>query len=189
MLADPPGAPLTLQITAVLAVLLTVALNCCVAPRMTTAEPGETTTLTGGGFGGGLGELDPPPTPAQPAARTIVGRMMAKQMRTREPASRRALGVLAVLASSAENTRRPKAIAVPPWRTNFRTCFLRCTAIPKSNSYEGLVHCWGTKIAASFAGARPRGRIQNPAGCFNMEREGFSFGNCGASLRSLIRVN
>ena len=47
----PPGTPLTLQVTAVLLVPVTVAVNCCVAPAWTEAEPGETVIATEGAGG------------------------------------------------------------------------------------------------------------------------------------------
>ena len=52
--------PETLQATPVIEVLLTVALNCCVAPRKTLAVAGETLTLMGGGGGGEEPPLPPP---------------------------------------------------------------------------------------------------------------------------------
>ncbi len=71
----PPGTPLTAQATAVLPVLLTVALNCCVAPKATDALAGDTLRLTGGAGGGG-GDVDdavlPPPQPIAPAQPTIT---------------------------------------------------------------------------------------------------------------------
>ena len=47
-LVSPPGTPFTLQVTAVLAVLVTVAVNCCVRLTTTVAVSGATLTATGG---------------------------------------------------------------------------------------------------------------------------------------------
>jgi hypothetical protein len=56
--------PVTLQFTAVLLELLTVGVNCCVAPSLTEAVDGEMLTLTaGGGGGGGGGPALPPAAP------------------------------------------------------------------------------------------------------------------------------
>ncbi len=66
----PPAMPFTSQDTAVLLELLTVAVNCCVAPSITVAVKGERLTETdggGGGGGGGPGLAPPPPQPIVPA--------------------------------------------------------------------------------------------------------------------------
>src|SRR5882762_11895646 len=47
--ALPPVTPLTCQVTAVLPVFSTVAVNCCVPPAPTVADTGEIVTLTGMG--------------------------------------------------------------------------------------------------------------------------------------------
>jgi hypothetical protein len=47
--ADSVPAPVSDQVTAVLVVPLTVAVNCCVPPPFSVAEGGEIETLTGGG--------------------------------------------------------------------------------------------------------------------------------------------
>jgi hypothetical protein len=44
--ALPPVTPFTCQVTAVLLVFCTIALNCCVPPAATVAEIGEMVTLT-----------------------------------------------------------------------------------------------------------------------------------------------
>src|SRR5438876_496878 len=44
--ALPPVTPFTCQVTAVLLVFCTTALNCCVPPAATVAEVGEMVTLT-----------------------------------------------------------------------------------------------------------------------------------------------
>ena len=68
----PPAIPLTLQVTLVLVVLVTVAANCCVAPRKTEAVGGKTLTLTvGGGGGGGAGFPPLVPQPIAAPAATI----------------------------------------------------------------------------------------------------------------------
>ena len=45
--ALPPVTPLTCQVTVVLLVFCTVAVNCCVPPTATVADAGEIVTLTG----------------------------------------------------------------------------------------------------------------------------------------------
>ena len=45
--ALPPVTPFTCQVTAVLLVFCTVAVNCCVPPTATVADVGEIVTLTG----------------------------------------------------------------------------------------------------------------------------------------------
>src|SRR5437660_679950 len=45
----PPVTPFTCQVTAVLLVFCTVAVNCCVPPVVTVAEVGEMETTTGRG--------------------------------------------------------------------------------------------------------------------------------------------
>src|SRR5256885_3430194 len=47
--ALPPVTPLTCQVTAVLLVFCTVAVNCCVPPAPTVADAGEIVTRTGMG--------------------------------------------------------------------------------------------------------------------------------------------
>ncbi len=71
----PQAAPLqpdpaTLQFTAVLLELLTVAVNSCVTPSLTEAVGGEMLTLrVDGGAGGGGGAAPPPaPPPLHPIA-------------------------------------------------------------------------------------------------------------------------
>src|SRR5262249_17831563 len=67
-----PGTPFTLQLTAVLAVLLTVALNLVVFPSTTELLFGVTATATepGTGGGGGTGVTAPPPPLPHPLAQT-----------------------------------------------------------------------------------------------------------------------
>lgn len=65
--------PETLQVTVVLVVPETVAVNCWVRPRRSEAtEAGETVTVMVGGGGGGGGDEPPPPPPqaAREAAST-----------------------------------------------------------------------------------------------------------------------
>jgi hypothetical protein len=71
--AFPPGIPFTLQLTAVLAALLTVALKVCGSPSGTDALGGATVTVTAGGGGGGP-ELTSPPQPRNDATRSNAGR-------------------------------------------------------------------------------------------------------------------
>jgi len=60
--ALPPGAPFTLQVTAVSAVFATFAENGSAFPSITDALFGETVTvMDGGGGGGGTDGLAPPP--------------------------------------------------------------------------------------------------------------------------------
>jgi hypothetical protein len=47
--ALPPTTPFTCQVTAVLLVFCTLAVNCCVAPAVTVAEVGEMVMLTAAG--------------------------------------------------------------------------------------------------------------------------------------------
>src|SRR5438552_4290292 len=56
----PPDVPFTCQVTAVLLLFETVAVNCCVPPICTLAVAGESATETIGGGGDGA-VLDPPP--------------------------------------------------------------------------------------------------------------------------------
>jgi len=58
----PPGTPFTAQLTAVLGVLVTLAVNCRVTPRKTEAVTGETSMVIGEGGGGGE-DPEPPVTP------------------------------------------------------------------------------------------------------------------------------
>ena len=50
--ALPPVTPFTFQVTAILAVLVTLAVNCLVAPTASDAVEGATVTLTGLVVGG-----------------------------------------------------------------------------------------------------------------------------------------
>ncbi len=72
-----PGA-LMVQVTAVLEVPVTVAVNCCVVPKATSAEVGvRLTETTGGGLLPPL-LLPPPPQPAKIAAPpSAIGRRIA----------------------------------------------------------------------------------------------------------------
>src|SRR5213080_2634849 len=63
--ALPPVTPLTCQVTAVLLVFCTVAVNCCVPPAPTVADIGEIVTRTGMG----VRVVD---APAQPKVCNIV---------------------------------------------------------------------------------------------------------------------
>src|SRR2546427_11552479 len=63
--ALPPVTPFTCQVTAVLLVFCTTALNCCVPPAATVAKIGEMVTLTEIG----VGVVD---TPAQPTVSNTV---------------------------------------------------------------------------------------------------------------------
>jgi len=82
----PQAAPLqpdpaTLQFTAVLLELLTVAVNCCVAPSLTEAVDGEMFTLAGGGGGGGGGPAPPPvPPPLHPIAPTPAAKIAHRKI-------------------------------------------------------------------------------------------------------------
>jgi hypothetical protein len=66
----PPATPLTCQVTAVLDVPVTVAVNCSVAPAATFADVGEIETATallgveGEGPEEAEGAAEPPPQPA-----------------------------------------------------------------------------------------------------------------------------
>src|SRR5713226_4180343 len=60
--ALPPGTPLTDQVTPVVVVPVTVAVNGWESPARTDVEPGETLTVMLGG--GGPPEFEPPPHPA-----------------------------------------------------------------------------------------------------------------------------
>src|SRR5437879_1500166 len=69
-LVFPPVMPFTCQVTAVLVVLVTVAMKDCVPPVWTLAVAGVTDTSigAGGGGGGGVAPLDPSdPLPPHPA--------------------------------------------------------------------------------------------------------------------------
>src|SRR5207253_10753556 len=76
-LVFPPAMPLTCQVTALLAVLVIVAVKVCVPPVWTLAAAGVTDTSIGAGGGGGGGggdggcgavaPLSPDPPPPQPA--------------------------------------------------------------------------------------------------------------------------
>lgn len=72
--AFPPAAPFTLQLTAVSAELLTVAMNSCVLPKRTEPLAGVTVTLTERGGGGGGGATEPAPPPPQPSVHAPVAR-------------------------------------------------------------------------------------------------------------------
>ena len=63
--ALPPVTPLTCQVTAVLLVFCTVAVNCCVLPAPTVADIGEIVTINGIG----VSVVD---TPVQPKGSNIV---------------------------------------------------------------------------------------------------------------------
>jgi hypothetical protein len=66
MVAFPFAIPLTFHVTAVFVAPVTVAVNCCVAPRSTVGAAGDTLTVTDGGGGGGGVLLETPPPTAQP---------------------------------------------------------------------------------------------------------------------------
>ena len=74
MVELPPGIPLTLQVTAALDVLLTVAVNPWGSPSKTDTEGGATLTVMP--EGGGCDGPDPatPPQPRKNATRINVGR-------------------------------------------------------------------------------------------------------------------
>lgn len=67
----PPTVPFTLQFTPVLELLVTVAVNCCVAPTCTDADVGE---MAIEGVGGGICVDFVPP---QPAYSSSVNKMKA----------------------------------------------------------------------------------------------------------------
>ena len=69
----PPGIPFTLQATAVLDVLLTVAVKACGSPSNTEAETGEMVTVTLGGGGCDELELTSPPQPRNKETRSSAG--------------------------------------------------------------------------------------------------------------------
>ena len=73
----PP--PLTVQVTAVLLVLATAAVNCTVRPAFTVAVAGLTVTVTAGG--GGL--LFPPPPPPHADKRSVAARAAARTGQSR----------------------------------------------------------------------------------------------------------
>src|SRR5262249_19802581 len=56
----PPATLLTLQLTAVLDVPVTIAVNCCGFPRSTLELDDDTDTVTEGGGGGGGVDVPPP---------------------------------------------------------------------------------------------------------------------------------
>jgi hypothetical protein len=62
----PPVTPFTCHVTTVLAVPVTVAVNCCVPFTRTFADAGDTATVIvgGGGGGGGAPPLLAPPQPS-----------------------------------------------------------------------------------------------------------------------------
>jgi hypothetical protein len=62
----PPGIPFTLQLTAVFAVLVTVAVKDCGSPSSTDAVDGTTVTATLEGFEGGGCDGPDPAAPTQP---------------------------------------------------------------------------------------------------------------------------
>jgi len=68
--ALPPGTPFTVQLTAVSVVLLTLALNDVVFPKITDPLFGVTVTWVCAGGGGG-GAAVPPPPPHPTSAITI----------------------------------------------------------------------------------------------------------------------
>ena len=89
----PPTMPLTVQVTAVLAELATVAVNCCVAPSAVVAVGGAMLTVTGGGGGGGGGggdvELFEPPAPQPVKVMEMKSSAAAQDERTRPRGSTR----------------------------------------------------------------------------------------------------
>jgi len=96
--ALPPGAPFTLQVTAVSAVFATFAENGSAFPSITDPLFGETVTvMDGGGGGGGTDGLAPPPP--QPIVHApVVGRT-----------NRKILAVRNLLRSNGERGRIPSA--------------------------------------------------------------------------------
>ena len=75
--AFPPETPLTFQLTAVLFVLVTFAVNVAVFPSNTKLLLAVTVTAMGGGGGGGGGALDTEPPP-QPNAEDSASRRAPK---------------------------------------------------------------------------------------------------------------
>ena len=76
----PPALPFTPQLTAVLVVPVTVAVNCCVPPKGTVAAEGPMLTAMAGGGGGGGGEGLPPVAP-QPASQALTAQSVKKSER------------------------------------------------------------------------------------------------------------
>lgn len=62
--ALPPATPLTDQLTVVLVLPVTVAVNCCDSPVSIVAADGLTETVMAGGGGGGGGPATEPPPQA-----------------------------------------------------------------------------------------------------------------------------
>jgi len=94
--ALPPGAPFTLQVTAVSAVFATFAENSSAFPSITDPLFGETVTvMDGGGGGGGTDGLAPPP-PQLIVHAPVVGRT-----------NRKILAVRNLLRSHGERGRIP----------------------------------------------------------------------------------
>lgn len=75
---SPPGTPSTFQETLVSLVLVTVAANACVFPRITAAFAGVTATLIGEVGGGGGCATRPAPTPTQPSVHALAVRRTTK---------------------------------------------------------------------------------------------------------------
>ena len=76
--ASPPGTPLTFHETLVSLVLVTVAANACVFPRITAALAGVTATPIGEVGGGGGCATRPAPTPTQPTVHALAVRRTTK---------------------------------------------------------------------------------------------------------------
>jgi hypothetical protein len=82
--AFPPAIPFTLQVTDVLDVPVTVAVNICVCPRNKDAFPGRTLTVIVTGGGGGGGEVPPVlphPSPQNALAHTARKRNPQRTIR------------------------------------------------------------------------------------------------------------
>ncbi len=107
--------PFTIHVTLVFVVFVTVALNCCVAPRSSAADVGATLTLIGcgvGGGGGGGGE-EPPPVLAQPVARSTATMMRALQVPSSLRTDSSALRIWRGLVGETEAMPREEARVVP----------------------------------------------------------------------------
>lgn len=89
----PPATPFTAQVTRVSVVLLTVALNACVAPSRIVPLAGVTLTTTeagAGGGGAGGAAAEPPPQPeisARPTARARLAAEVVSVLAHRESRS------------------------------------------------------------------------------------------------------
>jgi hypothetical protein len=91
--ALPPAAPFTCQVTAVLLVFCTLAVNCCVAPAVTVAEVGEMVMLTAGGaFFSVVADGTPQPTAANtPAVAAASNAQLASRLTVFRASARRGI--------------------------------------------------------------------------------------------------